>query len=385
MTFAMWISMRDRRQNLKKFILISAMLLVFSFAAESVRAGAQPPQRVVKVFIWFDQIPMSIIRDFEKETGIKVKLDYFDSNAALEAKLLAGNSGYDVVLPTSWPNLARQIPGRIYQKLQKDLLPNYAHLHPLILDKVSGADPENQYFIPYFWGLVALGYDQEHVNAVVPEQDRDSWALVFNPKYAQALAGRGITLLEDANDVLLPYALWAGLYPGALDRTVLEKIQDGLFKVRPYIRRFANTLTTEQLVSGELAVVLHWSEYFAKTIDRLADAQDRQRIKIILPREGTLMWVDGFAIPRDAKNVREAHAFIDFMLRPSSGAAVTNEMMTATAVKSATPLIQESIRSNPTLFPDAAYMERVYLPEIPEVSTQRQVMRYFFSVIAGRR
>lgn len=354
-------------------------------AVASGTAVAKPSKakRVLNVYTWYEQIPTEIIKNFERDTGIKVNLDYFDSNAVLEAKLITGNTGYDVVFPTSWPHLARQIPAKIYQPIDKEKLKNYLNLDPVILEKVSGADPGNQYFIPYFWGLVGIGYNQEKVRQQLPDADLESWEIIYKDSNAQALKAYGITLLEDSTDVFLTYGIYKNLYPSKLTLNTLKTIRDGLLELRPNYRRFANTLVTEQLVAGELCVVMHWTELLTKAKNNAATEKEKDAIKIILPREGTMMWVDGMAIPSDAQNVDEAYAFIDYMLRASSGAMVTNQVMTATAVRTSRPLIRPEILTNKVLFPDADYMEKVHLPEIKSNQTQRFLTRFFSSVLTG--
>lgn len=365
---------------------IGMILCLSLFTCNVVRAKTDSPlknQRVLNIFGWYEQIPADLIAAFEKETGIKVNLDFFDSNATLEAKVISGNTGYDIVFPTSWPHLARHVKGKIYRPLNKEKLKNYGNLDPTVLKKVQGADPNNTHFIPYFWGLVAIGYNKPLIKRLIKDPKLDSWDLIFKLENAQAIKPHGISLLEDATDVFLTFAIYQGLNPQDINLDILRTLRDGLLKLRPNYRRFANTLVTDQLMTGEFAMVLHWSEFLTKAKGNY-NGKGKDDIEIFLPKEGTIMWVDGMAIPKDARNVDEAHEFIDFMLRAQSAAMITNTLWTATAVKAAEPLIKKEIKNNETLFPPPAYMEKVYLPEIRSNQNQRFLIRFFSSVLVGR-
>ena len=364
--------------ELRKVLL--SLVLVFSFLQESFAAGG-----VVNIFTWYGQIPASLLKQFEQETGIKVNIDFYDSNEILEANLLAGNTGYDVVFPTFWPFAAWQISAGIYHKLDKSKLPNYANIDPTRLSKIENADPGNEYSVPYIWGLVALGYNKEIIERRVPKEHWDSWALLYSPAVIKEVGSCGIAMLEDAMDIFFGYYIYKGY--DIKDRSLarLKQVRDELKILRPHIKKFSTSLTAEQLASGDLCMVMHWSEYLVNARNRAEDlAKDmpgKPEVKIILPKEGTLMWIDVMAIPSDSPNVENAHKFIDFMLRAESAAAVTNHANSITAVKTSWPLLRKEIREDKTIFPSDEYMKKVHVAEIRSLQFQRRMSRYFTSII----
>lgn len=360
-----------------KWLILGLSFL--SFAARGADKG------IVNVFTWYDSIPSEVIKTFEQETGLKVNVDIYDANEVLEAKLLAGNSGYDVVFPTVWPFVARQIIARLYRPLEKDKLPNYKNLDPDLLKKMQTADPGNLHALPFSWGLVALGYDKEKVEAFVPLEKRESWALVYDKALVESLAPTGVALLDDAVDVFLSYALYRG-YDFLKDPShYLKTIETELKEIRPSIKRFATNLTPEQLANGELGVVMHWGEVLVKTQKKFQGLTGKPELKIFLPKEGTILWIDAVAIPADATHVESAHKFIDFLLRPEVAAAISNHLHTATAVKAAKPLINKEIRENKIIFPPKDYMKKVVMPEMTSPLLYRRLSRSFASILVQNK
>tara|TARA_R110002095_G_scaffold211303_1_gene199335 strand:+ start:2033 stop:3157 length:1125 start_codon:yes stop_codon:yes gene_type:complete len=346
-------------------------------------------EQVINVSSWYEQIPNDLIKAFEKETGIKVNLDIIDSNEVLEAKMLAGNTGYDVVFPTAWPYVVRQAVSGLYHEIDRSKLPHYKNLDPLFLEKMQKADPGNRYSIPYTWGLVAIGYDEEKIKNLVPEEKRNSWALLYDPEVLKALQGCGVTLLEDPLDVFLTYYIYKGEDPLNPSLKKLKEMKEALKEVRPYIKRFGTSLVAEQLGNGELCVVMHWSGILSHAQSKFKKIAGKRtstgsKIKIMLPKEGTLMWIDCIAIPKDALHVDNAHLFIDFLLRAETAAGITNKTYTPTTVKASYPLLQEGIRNNKALFPGEEYLKKVVLPEVQSLQFQRHLSRSFASLITHK-
>lgn len=346
-------------------------------------------EKVVNVFGWYGQIPEELLKAFEKETGLKINLDVYDSNEVLEAKLLAGNTGYDVVFPTAWPYVLRQAASGLYLEIDRSKLPHYKNLDPLFLKRMQKADPDNRYSIPYTWGLVAIGYDPEKIKKLVPKDKQNSWALLYDPEVLKALQGCGVTLLEDPLDVFLTYYIYKGENPLNPSLQKLKEMQTGLKEIRPYIKRFGTSLVAEQLGSGELCVVMHWSGILSHTQSKFKQANFKKIapqniVKIILPKEGTLMWIDCVAIPKDAPHAHNAHRFIDFLLRAKTAAGITNSVYTATTIKASYPLLKEDIRNNKTLFPGEAYLKKVVLPEIKSLQFQRRLSRSFSALMTHK-
>lgn len=343
---------------------------------------AKTSQKIVHVYGWYGSIPTEVLKQFEAETGIQVTFDPVDSNEILEAKLLSGSSGYDVVFPTAWPFFARQIPAKLFQPIQKDRLSNYASLDPEILKKLRTIDPENTFGVPFTWGLVVLGINKSLMQKHVKDIEY-SWGLVFNPETAGQLAGCGIALLDDVQDVYFN----AGIFFNAKDLThpeTLQNIFERLQKVRPFIKKFDMNLSAEQLASGEICIAQQWADHLFQAIEKFKGTHSAASIEVILPKEGTTMWIDMIAIPKDAPHPDEAYAFINFLLRPEIAAAITNTHFTRTANKAAEPLIKPHIKKHVALFPPAAYLKKVHLPQAHDLGFQRLLTRAFTHFVSAQ-
>ena len=340
--------------------------------------------KTLNIFIWYNSIPSYLIAQFEQETGIKVNVDFYDSNNVLETKLISGNTGYDIVSPTAWPFVARQVPIGIYTKLSKHKLKNYKNIDNEILKKINTADPNNDYFVPYFWGLVAIGYNYDKLQSIIAPSDLNSWSLLYDAELVKNTSFFKRALLDDSVDVLLSCYIYNNINLFNHSKVALQTISNNLKKIRPYIKKFSNSATPQQLANGELDIVMHWSEFLLKAKKSFSSLPNRPNIKIVLPKEGTLMWVDGFAIPKDAKNIDNAYKFIDFLLRVKSSAYITNNTGTATAIIKNRELINKEIRENKVIFPDKQYMNKVFLPEIKSLHFQRKLSRHFSAIITHK-
>lgn len=351
-----------------QIMCMSSMLLLSNTCAKE-------PQRVLHVYGWYGSIS-HLIKKFEEETGIHVTFDPMDSNEILEAKLLSGSSGYDLVFPTAWPFFARQIPAHLFQPLDKKQLPNYQNLDPDILIKLTSIDPGNTYGVPFTWGLVALGINeqrlQKHLQGPVPK----TWGLVFNPHLANKLSGCGISLLDDVQDVYFN----AAIYFKELNPTrpeALERIFKRLAAIRHTIKKFDTNLSAEQLASGEICIAQLWVDHIFQALEKFQGTKSSMDIRVILPEEGTTMWIDMMAIPKDAPHPAEAHAFINFLMRPDIAAQVTNIHFTRIANRKAIAYIKPSIQKLSALFPSATYMKKVRLPQAHDLKFQRSLTRAF--------
>ncbi len=354
--------------------------VIFLFIVLCSSCLGNTERKVLNIFIWYNSIPAQLLKKFEQETGIKVNVDFYDNNNVLEAKLISGNTGYDIVSPTAWPFVARQVSIGVYQKINKAWLSNYNNIDRTLLRKMLGADPGNNYIVPYFWGLVAIGYNANRIKEIVPKEHLNSWALLYNKDLVKKTTHLKRAVLDDSMDVLLSCFIYNRL---RFSQESLDMVRANLKGVRPYIKKFANSLTPNQLVSGELDIIMHWSEFILEAKRNLASNVESANIKIILPKEGTLMWIDGLAIPVGAKNVANAYKFINFLLRPESAAYITNNIGTAIAVSNRS-LIKKEIRENKVIFPDKEYMQKVFLPEIKSLSFQRKISRCFTAIVANR-
>jgi spermidine/putrescine-binding protein len=238
--------------------------------------------------------------------------------------------------------------------------------------------------LPLTWGLVAIGYDPEKIKKLVPLEKQNSWAILYDPNIVKNLKACGVTLLEDPMDVLMTFYIFQGESTASASLKVLKEKSDALKTVRPSIRRFGTNLVAEQLGNGELCAVMHWNGILTKARAKFQKETANPPFEIILPAEGTLMWIDCVAIPKDAPHVDNAHKFIDFLMRPESAAAITNETDTPTTITTSYPLLKPEIRTNTILFPSKDYMDKVVLPENSSLHFQRRLSRHFASIMTHK-
>src|SRR6266540_1870679 len=292
------------------------LALVAAAAMTITPAAAQPKERIVNVYNWSDYIAPTVVEDFSKETGIKVRYDTFDSNDTLETKLLAGKSGYDVVVPTAY-FLERQIKAGVFQKLDKATLPNLANMWPEISERLAVYDPGNQYAVNYMWGTTGIGYNVKKARDALGANGKiDSWDIVFKPENLARFKDCGVHMLDSSDDVFPAALAYLGLDPNSKDPADLQKAADLVAKVRPFVRQFHSSEYLNALASGEICLVVGWSGDVKQAQKRAAEAKGGVEIGYAIPKEGAQMFFDNLAIPKDANNVAEAHAFIDYLLRP---------------------------------------------------------------------
>ena len=345
---------------------------------------AAQPERVVNVYNWSDYIDPTVLEDFTKETGITVKYDTFDTNDMLETKLLAGRTGYDVVVPTAY-FLARQIAAGVFQKLDKSKLPNLKNAWDEIMRRLSTYDPGNQYAVNYMWGTTGIGYNVEKVRAILgPDAVVDSWDVVFKPEILAKFEGCGVHMLDSSDDVFAAAFRYLGLDPNSREPADFEKATDLLMTVRPFVRKFHSSEYLNALASGEICLVLGYSGDVKQAQKRAAEAKNGVEIGYAIPKEGAQLWFDNLAIPKDAKNVAEAHALIDFLLRPDIAARNSNVISYANGNAASRPLVDPAITSDKTVYPDAATMARLYTISSHDQKTQRLMNRLWTRVKTGK-
>jgi putrescine transport system substrate-binding protein len=361
--------------------MIRALMICILLTLTTFRANGE---EVVHVYGWYHHIPDEVFKQFEKETGIKVKFDLIDSNEVLQAKLLVGNSGYDVVFPTSYPYLALQVPAKLYHQIDPAKLSNYHHIDPEFLNKLQLADPGNKYAVPFAWGLVVIGYNEEILKSHVCDKYLDSWALLYDPGVVSKLSRCGVALLEDASDVYYSSYLYQDINFHDASYKTLKEVTEQLKAIRPYIKKFDISLSSEQLASGEICVAQQWVNNLVRAQKEYANLKNRPKIKIVFPKEGSVMWIDSVAIPSDAPHIDNAYKFIDFLLRPDISAKITNHYFLRTAIKEneITPFIEPEIRKNPYVFPDATILKKAKVAHMPSLQFFRQMTRSFLNVLS---
>ncbi|HEX3710930.1 MAG TPA: polyamine ABC transporter substrate-binding protein [Pseudolabrys sp.] len=340
--------------------------------------------RVVNVYNWSDYIDPAVLKQFTRETGIKVRYDTFDSNETLETKLLAGKSGYDVVVPTAY-FLQRQIMAGVFQKLDKSKLPNLKNIWPEIAKRLSAYDPGNQYGVNYMWGTTGIGFNVKAVherlgaNATI-----DSWDVVFKPELIAKFKDCGVHMLDSADDILPAALHYLGLDPNSTKPADLERATALLVKVRPYVRKFHSSEYLNALASGEICLVVGWSGDVKQAQKRAAEAKNGIQIGYSIPKEGAQMWFDNLAIPKDAEHVPEAYAFIDFLLRPEIAAKNSNLVSYANGNLASQKFIDKAVLDDRSVYPDAATMRGLYIVDARDQKAQRLINRLWTKVKTGR-
>jgi putrescine transport system substrate-binding protein len=365
---------------IRKALLMSAAPLI---AAAVTLSAAQAQEKVVNVLNWSDYIDPSIIDDFTKETGIKVTYDVFDSNEILETKLLAGGSGYDVVVPTG-NFLARQIEAGVFQKLDKSKLPNISNMWDLVQQRTAKYDPGNEYSVNYMWGTVGLGYNTKKIQDALGVDKLDSWSFFFDPEKLKKLADCGVYVLDSPTDILPTTLLYLGLSPESTSPEDFAKAEEALMKVRPYIRKFHSSEYINALANGDICLAIGWSGDVFQARDRAAEADQGVTIAYSIPKEGAEMWFDQLAIPADAQHVDEAHAFINYIMKPEVAAKASNYVYYSNGNKASQQFIDKDIISDPAIYPDEATLGKLFtvLPYDPK--TQRVVTRTWTKIVTGQ-
>ncbi len=344
-------------------------------------AGAA--DRVVNVFNWSDYIDESVLEEFTKETGIEVVYDVFDSNEILETKLLAGATGYDVVVP-SGTFLARQIQAGVFRKLEKDKLSNLGNMWDAIAERTAAYDPGNDHAINYMWGTTGFGYNEEQIAERMPDAPVDSWDMLFNPEVIAKFADCGIHIL-DAPTELLPAAMnYLGLNPDSHDKADLAKGAELLKKIRPHVQKFHSSEYINALANGDICLAMGWSGDVLQARDRADEAEKGVTINYVIPKEGALMWFDMMAIPADAPHPEEAHIFLDFIMRPDVIAKASNYVYYANGNDASRALLEEDVIGDPAIYPDDKTMKRLYTTTPYDPRTQRVVTRLWTSVKTGQ-
>jgi putrescine transport system substrate-binding protein len=341
--------------------------------AESAQAPAAPAaeEKVVNVYNWSDYIDPAMLEAFTKETGIKVNYDVFDSNEVLQTKLLAGNTGYDVVVPSA-SFLELQIKAGVFQKLDKSKLPNWSHLDESIMARIAKHDPGNEYAVNHMWGTDGIGYNEGKVKKIDPNAPVDSWALVFDPKWAAKFKDCGISVLDAPDEVVGVALAYLGKDPNSESLDDLKAAEDLLMKIRPYVRMIHSSQYIDSLANGDICVTLGWSGDILQSKSRAEEAGQGVEIAMTVPKEGTIIWFDMYAIPADAPHPDNAHAFINYMMKPEVAAANSNFVHYATANKDALPLLDPAVRDDPGVYPPQAVMDKLFpnLARSPEYTRE---------------
>ena len=338
--------------------------------AAQVSAAPAAEEKVVNVYNWSDYIDPATLEQFTAETGIKVNYDVFDSNEVLQTKLLAGNTGYDVVVPSA-SFLEVQIKAGVFQKLDRSKLPNWQHLDPGILERVARHDPGNEYSVNHMWGTDAIGFNVDKVKAIDPNAPVDSWDLIFDPKWSSKFKDCGISVLDAPDEVVGVVLAWLGKDPNSESLDDLKAAEEVLMKIRPNIRMIHSSQYIDSLANGDICITLGWSGDILQAKSRAEEAGQGVNINMTVPKDGTIIWFDMYAIPADAPHPDNAHAFINFMMKPEVAAANSNFVHYATGNSPAIPLLEATVRDDPGVYPPKETMDKLF----PNLARSPEFMR----------
>ena len=360
----------------------SAIAIVAVLALLSPLARAE--ERTVNFYNWSNYMAPGVLEDFTRETGIKVVYDTFDANETLETRLLAGKSGYDVVVPTAY-FLQRQITANVFQKLDKSKLSNLANAWPVVTKRLAVYDPGNIYGANYMWGTTGIGYSVKAVQKILGADARiDSWDVVFKPENLAKFKDCGIHMLDSADDIFPAALSYLGLDPNSTKPADLEKAADLVIKIRPYVRKFHSSEYLSALATGEICFVVGWSGDIMQARSRAAEAKNDFEIGYAIPKEGAQMFFDNLAIPADAKNVAEAYELINYLYRPEVAARNSDYLSYANGNLASQKLVDPKILNDKNIYPDDATLAKLFVITARDPANQRVINRLWTRVKTGR-
>ncbi|MDO9072071.1 MAG: polyamine ABC transporter substrate-binding protein [Rubrivivax sp.] len=367
--------------------LFTRTLLALALAGAALTGAAQPAEpKVLNIYNWSDYIAEDTLKNFEKETGIKVRYDNYDANEILQAKLVAGNSGYDIVVPSA--HFAKtQIAGGLFQKLDRAQLGNWGNLDPALLEKLAGVDPGNQHLVTWMWGYVTVGVNNGKVKAALGStpMPANPWDLIFKPEYASKLKGCGINVLDSASEVLPVAMIYAGKAPYSKVAKDYDAAREVLSKARPFVTRFSSSGYINDLAAGQLCVVMGYSGDINIARQRAIDSKSGQDIQALIPPTGATLFFDTMAIPKDAKHPKNAHLFINYILRPEVHASLTNKVFYANPNAASKKFVTKAVADNPTVFPNATDIAKFTVPDAVPQDIRRVQTRVFTSFKANTK
>lgn len=350
----------------------------------AMATAVQADDKVLHVYNWSDYIAPDTVAKFEKQTGIKVVYDVFDSNETLEAKLLAGKSGYDIVVPSN-NFLAKQIKAGVYQELDRSKLPNWKNLDEDLLKAVGDASDEgNKHAFPYMWGSIGIGYNPEKVKAALGVDRIDSWDTVFKPENMAKLKSCGVTFL-DAPTEMIPAALhYLGKPTNSKDKADLKAAEDLFMKIRPSVAYFHSSKYISDLANGNICVAVGYSGDLEQSKARAHEAGDKVKLAYTIPKEGAGTFYDMVAIPKDASNLDAAYQFMNYLLQPEVMAEITNAVRFPNGNKAATALVDKDITSDPAIYPSDAVKKQLYAISDLDAGTLRLITRSWTKIKSGK-
>lgn len=345
--------------------------------------GATSTEKVLNVDNWSDYIQPEVVAAFEKEYGIHVNYDVFDSNEILETKLLTGHTNYDVVVPSA-AFLERQIQADIYRKLDKSLLPNLKNVDPDVVRATALYDPGNQHNVDYMWITSGVGYNEPEILRRLPQAPVDSWRMLFDPAIVAKFQDCGVSILDAPSEVVATVLLYLGRNPNSNSLEDLKAAEQVLHAMRPYVRYVDSSRYIDNMANGDICLVMGWSGDIKQAHDRAKEAAKGVDIAYSIPKEGAISNYDVLAIPADAPHVKNAHLFIDYLLRPDVAARNSDLIKYANAVRPDIQPLNPSVRNDPGVYPPAEVRARL-TPERPRPAAfQRLLTRMWTRFKTGR-
>ncbi len=371
-------AIRSTRRGADDPMIACLISLLLSLCMLALPARAE--DRAVNVYNWTDYIDPAAIQRFEKETGIRVHYDEYDSLETLEAKLLTGDSGYDLVVPSDEPSLSRLIKAGALAPIDRSKVPNWKNLDPALMQRVAAADPGNAHGAIYLYGSTGLGILPDRIRALAPGAPLDSWDLLFKPEWASKIAECGIVMMDSEIDVIPTVLRYLGRSPDSNDPADLAAVEKTLMAIRPYIRNFASAGALEELASGEACLALDYSGDVAQAAARAREAKRGVTVRYVIPKEGAQIGFDMLALPVDAPHKDAALKFINFLLQPDVMAGITNKVRYPNAVPASRPMIRPDLLSDPAVYPSPSAMARMFhigpVPLVAERARTRMWARF---------
>ncbi len=335
------------------------------------------------IYNWSDYIDPDLLAQFTAETGLKVRYDTFDSNEVLETKVLQGDTGYDLVVPSNH-NVPRYIAAGALQPLDKAKLPGLANLAPDVMAHMAAFDPDGNYAVPYMQGTIGIGYNVEAVASRLPGLAIDSWSVVFDPATLAKLKDCGVYFLDASEDMYAIALNYLGKDPNSKNSADYAAATELMLKVRPSVRKFHSSEYIDALANGDICLAVGYSGDVLQARDRAEEAGNGVKLAYAIPREGSQVWFDVFTIPKDAPNAAAAYRFLDFMLRPEVIAKASNYTNYANANAAATPLVDAEVRDDPTVYPTPELSKRLFVTTAKDQALLREVNRQWTRVLTGQ-
>ena len=365
--------------------LLSVLLLAACSSQQETATTSVPPpeEKVLNLYIWNDYLAEDTVANFEKETGIKVSVSNYASNEELDAKLAPGNSGYDIVVPSA-SSYERQIKSGYYQKLDKAALPNLKNMDADIQTRLAMHDPNNDYAVLHMWGTTGIGYNVKKIKAAMPNAPLDSWKLVFDPAVVKNFQKCGVAVLDSATEMFSMVLAYLGKNPNSQDQADLNAAGDAMQKFRPYVRYIDTARMISDLANGEICLAVGYSGDMLQSRDRAVENKTGQEIVYSIPKEGSIIWFDSYLIPKDAPHPKNAHAFINYMLKPEVIAAVTNTVNYANGNSAATQFVNKDVQEDPGVYPPAEVKAKL-TPDLADTEeTTRTMTRLWTRFMTGK-